>query len=621
MKRAKQILKDRSGVAMIAAMGVIVIVILLAAAMFHISSSELKLTTKNETYEKASYLARSGVEAVVSAFDKLDDTTKNKMQPGGSAAKDVITTDPLWLCEDGKTIVCQAAAPAGALGQASGEVRVISQPDDKGEEQEYYQFQCVATIDGTSATKTAVYARRETYTANTYGWYDTKDGSLNKGKQSSDAGTAFTDTFPGAGSLGGGNSTQWTVAELNGGENVIMTGDESVSLNFGSGNNNQMIQWSADKIIFNLPVDLSLSQSGGGTNKVQVLCLKSKAVLFREKVTLYASASTSSTNLATILFVAKDATDSAYSIVFEKGLFLKLESGGSTVTLQLVAPGKAYKFDDTHNTSMSGIDLMRYFVQQSNNSPKSFSSSTELTQIVTVASDGTPKNPYNYNGYQKQTAAVSGGYQVWDGSWSTVYNTGTRYGFKNSAYGGSQPTTSTIYSSKNTRNPIEGSWSKESDGYWWFFPDDGASRTGSYVYYKSGSWWNPISGSWKKVTSQTVDHYEWKPASGTLTSTSDLYYYSSYYGYRGITNAIQATVSGGTLSTKSNSLYNETLYKYVPGSDATSEWVAPTAPPFTYYHAGGDVGQELENIEDVSKLIDGILYQEKDTVYEGLIWR
>ncbi|MEG0804448.1 MAG: hypothetical protein RSF90_05785, partial [Pygmaiobacter sp.] len=76
MERIRKLLKNKSGIAMIVVLAVTAIAFLLVTTVFLLSSSELSLTKKDENYQKASYLARSGVEVLASAFDKLDDATK-----------------------------------------------------------------------------------------------------------------------------------------------------------------------------------------------------------------------------------------------------------------------------------------------------------------------------------------------------------------------------------------------------------------------------------------------------------------------------------------------------------------------------------------------------------------
>ncbi|MEG1932668.1 MAG: hypothetical protein RR075_06125, partial [Pygmaiobacter sp.] len=176
MERIRKLLKNKSGIAMIVVLAVTAIAFLLVTTVFLLSSSELSLTKKDENYQKASYLARSGVEVLASAFDKLDDTTKTQMTAEGAAPKDKIIPDPLWLSADGKTVVCSETSPVGALGSATGEIKVISEGSGKNLK-EYYQFTCTATINETSATKKAVFQRQKTYSPNVDDWYD-KQGVL-----------------------------------------------------------------------------------------------------------------------------------------------------------------------------------------------------------------------------------------------------------------------------------------------------------------------------------------------------------------------------------------------------------------------------------------------------------
>jgi len=344
-------LKSQRGLAMGLAILIMFVVAILSAALYFYSSNDFLQYLFNKDLKKAQYLARTGVEVTIKAWQAVTDDTASEKE-----------TMPVYMLKDGTFYTPSEGekAPNNSVGYYTVKVTPNVEKNIAGKTAKVVYFESTAVV-GKATAKARAYT---VMSLNAYdqGWYNASGTPSENGMIAIDSKVVHSSLWWGVSSTtikGHVFPGNISFPQPNGGSNVTF-----------SLNANQKIAYAGKGLYFDMPISLRK-----GTNSKNVLVLSGGDIVLNGDVELYAYYGIFNAGIGTlVLSVLEDyeyddpVTAESYKcgkVYFGGDVYITIGRPFGSTRTKLFSKGDVYYFRGS-----GGLDLVKYYID--NNGTGSF---------------------------------------------------------------------------------------------------------------------------------------------------------------------------------------------------------------------------------------------------------
>lgn len=344
-------LNSEKGLAMGLAIMIMLVVSILTGALFLYSSNDFRQYIFSKDFKKAQYLARTGVEVTIKAWQAVTDGT-------GLARE----TMPVYMLKDGSfyTPAEGEKAPDDSIGYYTVKVTPNVEKNIAGNNAKVIYFEATAVV-GNATAKAKAYT---VMSLNAYeqGWYNASGKPLEDGMTSISSSVVHS-------SLWWGLSSSSIKGHIFPG-NITFPQPGSSSTATFSLDPNQKLAYVGKSLYFDMPISLKK-----GTNSKNVLVLSGGDIVLNGDVELYAYYGVFNSGIGTlVLSVLEDyeyddpVTAESYKcgkVYFGGDVYITIARPFGSTRTKLFSRGDVYYFRGS-----GGLDLVKYYID--NNGTGSF---------------------------------------------------------------------------------------------------------------------------------------------------------------------------------------------------------------------------------------------------------
>ncbi|NMA65735.1 MAG: hypothetical protein GX957_05765 [Clostridiaceae bacterium] len=341
----KSFLKSQNGFAMVFAIVLILVAALLCTALFAYSSTNHFRYLSNKDYKMAEYLARTGIEVTIKAWEAV---VTNTLVPR--------ETMPVYMLKDGTFYTLDEGEdpPEDSIGYYTVKVDPNGIKNLDGNEVRVIYFYSTAKVGKETATATAY----TVMSLNAYeqGWYDINGTPSEMGMTTLDSSVIHS-------SLWWGTSSANVKGHIFPGNiSFPATGNPDTVFSL---NDNQKIAYAGKSLYFDLPIRLKKDTSSRFVKNV--LVLSGGDIVINGDVELYAYYGLLGSGIGTLVLSVLEDYEYDDPVTPEKYKCGKVYFGGDVyITIQrLLGSSKVKLFskgDVYYFKGNEGLDLVKYYV-------------------------------------------------------------------------------------------------------------------------------------------------------------------------------------------------------------------------------------------------------------------
>lgn len=373
----KKLLKNSKGVAMPLALIVIFVVAILATALYFYSTNDFLQFTINRDFKSAQYLARTGVEATIKAWQAV---TTDTLVPRD--------TFPVYMMPNGTFVTPEGGnAPDGNIGYYTVHVDPNGSKTIDGNEVRVIYFTSTAVVGETKAQATAYTVM--SLDAYEQGWYTSNGVPVETGMTTIDSSVVNS-------SFWWGPSSSTVKGHVFPGNITFPQPSIATPKTFTLGAN-QKLAYAGKALYFDIPIKL-----GNGSNNKNVLILSGGDIVIDGDIELYAYYGLLREGVGTlVLSVLEDyehddpntpESNRCGKVYFNGDVYVTVSTLLSNTRTKIFSRGEVYYFRGRQGETTQGLDLLKYYIDT--NGTGSF-----ISEII--ASLYPSSNPYQKSDMRK----------------------------------------------------------------------------------------------------------------------------------------------------------------------------------------------------------------------------